>query len=276
MNAQAVEVERLYGRSILSAFHGVFSLGGLVGATTGSIAAAHGVSPETHLGVMGLLMVPPVLWAGQQLVSDDTERVPHTAAPMLNRALFTLGLVAFCSSIGEGAMADWTAVYLRDALHTGLGVAALGYAAFSVAMLIGRFTGDRITAVFGAERVVRAGGLVVAIGLGAGLAVNTLWSVMLGVICVGLGLSVVVPVVFRAGGRMPGVPRGAALATLATLSYTGFLVGPPVIGLVSEYATLRGGLAVVSLLALLLSVLAPSVRVGQRPASGSGDSASHA
>lgn len=266
MNAQAVEVERRCGRSILSTFHGVFSLGGLVGATTGSMAAAHGISPSTHLGVMGIILVPPVLWAGGQLISDDTERAPDKAAPVFNRALFALGLVAFCSSVGEGAMADWTAVYLRDVLHTGLGTAALGYAAFSVAMLVGRFTGDRITSAFGPERVVRLGGLLVALGLGAGLMVNTLWSMIVGVVCVGLGLSQAVPVVFRAGGRMPGVPRAAALSTLATLSYTGFLVGPPAIGLISEYATLRGGLAVVSALALVLSVLAPSVRVGQRPA----------
>ena len=261
MNAQAVEVERLYNRAILSSFHGVFSLGGLVGAMTGSMAAASGLSPSAHLAIMSLVTVPVTLWAGQRLVSDDSEHVPHAAAPVFNRSLLILGLVAFCSSVGEGAMADWTAVYLRDALHTGLGTAALGYAAFSVAMLVGRFAGDWVTVAFGAVRVVRLGGLIVAIGLGAGLAVNTIPSIFIGVICVGIGLSVVVPVVFRAGGRMPGMPRGSALATLATLSYTGFLIGPPAIGFLAEYTSLRAGLALVSVLALLLSALAPSVRV---------------
>ena len=108
-----------------------------------------------------------MIWATPHLVSDDDEKLPHSAAPIFNRAIFALGTVAFCSSIGEGAMADWTAVYLRDALQTGMGTAALGYAAFSVAMLVGRFVGDQVTSSFGAVRVVRTGGIIVAVGLGA-------------------------------------------------------------------------------------------------------------
>ncbi len=198
MNAQAVEVERRYRRPILSSFHGAFSLGGLVGAMTGSAAAAHGMSPSAHLASMSLVLMPVVLWAGRSLVNDANERALRTAGPIFDRAIFTLGVVAFCSSIGEGAMADWAAVYLRDVLHTGFGTAALGYAAFSVAMLAGRFTGDRITVAVGAVRVVRMGGLIVALGLGVGLAVNTLASMIAGVICVGTGLF---------GGGTCGVPR---------------------------------------------------------------------
>lgn len=257
MNAQAVEVERRAGRPILSAFHGMFSLGGLIGAATGALAAAGALSPAANLLlVAGILAVPAVL-SGRVLLPDAPVVPPAADAPRERRStqIILLGLVAFCSSVGEGAMADWSAVYLRDDLHTSASVAAIGYAAFSLAMLIGRFSGDRLTQRLGMGRVMTAAGLVVAIGLGAALLANVPAAMMVGFACVGAGLSVVVPLVFRAGTSVPGVSPGQALATLATMSYGGFLAGPPVIGFIADRFTLRVGLAVVAALAVMIVLL---------------------
>ncbi|WP_437821075.1 MFS transporter [Sorangium sp. So ce1078] len=267
MNAQAVEVERRHGRPILASFHGMFSLGGLIGAALGALAADRALPPAAHLLVVAAVLAAAVTAAGGALSADARPEAPATAAagaPAEGRStrLVLLGLIAFCSSIGEGAMANWSAVYLRDELHTTAALAATGYAVFSLAMLLGRFSGDGLTQRFGAERLVRAAGLLVAGGLGAALIANVPAAMLLGFGCVGAGLSVVVPLVFRAGASAPGVAPGRALATLATMSYGGFLVGPPVIGLVADHLTLRGGLVLVVALVLVIVALAPAVARG--------------
>ncbi|KYF78203.1 MFS transporter permease [Sorangium cellulosum] len=267
MNAQAVEVERRHGRPILASVHGMFSLGGLIGAALGALAAGLAVSPAVHLLAVAAVLAVVVLDAGGAL-SADARPEPAVAAAAgasggrRSTRLLLLGLIAFCSSVGEGAMANWSAVYLRDELHTTAAVAATGYAVFSLAMLAGRFSGDGLTQRFGAERLVRAAALLVAGGLGAALVVNVPIALLLGFGCVGAGLSVVVPLVFRAGASAPDVAPGKALSTLATLSYGGFLVGPPLIGLLADRFTLRGGLAVVVALVLVIVALAPVVARG--------------
>ncbi|WP_437650892.1 MFS transporter [Sorangium sp. So ce362] len=267
MNAQAVEVERRHGRPILASFHGMFSLGGLIGAALGALAADRALSPAAHLLAVAAVLAAAVTAEGGALSADARPEAPAAAAagaPGEGRStrLVLLGLIAFCSSIGEGAMANWSAVYLRDELHTTAAVAATGYAVFSLAMLLGRFSGDGLTQRFGAARLVRAAGLLVAGGLGAALIANVPAAMLLGFACVGAGLSIVVPLVFRAGASAPGVAPGRALATLATMSYGGFLVGPPVIGLIADHLTLRGGLVLVVALVLVIVVLAPAVARG--------------
>jgi MFS family permease len=266
MNAQAVEVERRAARPILSAFHGMFSLGGLIGAITGSLAARVEMSPSANLLLLaGILAVPAVL-GGRVLLPDApvAPRAPDAPRERRSMRLLLLGLVCFCSSVGEGAMADWSAVYLRDDLHTSASVAAIGYAAFSLAMLIGRFSGDWLTQRLGAVRIMRAAGLVVVAGLGAALLANVPAGMMIGFACVGAGLSVVVPLVFRAGTSIGDVSPGQALATLATMSYGGFLAGPPVIGFIADRFTLRVGLGVVAALAVVIVVFAQALE--RRPA----------
>lgn len=263
MNAQAVEVERGLRKPVLGTFHGLFSLGGLVGASIGSAVAGLGVEPTYHLMGVGLLLLPVVLLASRHLMPAETGQVKQRHSLWPSGPLLSLGLVVFCSSVGEGAMADWVAVYMRKVLNTSLGTAGLAFAAYSFAMLVGRFSGDRLTSHFGPVPVVRVGGILVAVGLLAGLVINHPIAMTVGVMMVGAGLSQVVPVVFRAGGQVPGISAGSALATIATVSYTGFLMGPPVIGFVSHYATLRGGLGVVALLAVVMSFLAGSVKLAE-------------
>lgn len=261
MNAQAVEVERRAGRPVLATLHGMFSLGGLIGAALGALAAEGAIAPPAHLAVVAAVLAVAVTLEGGALCADARPEAPAAGASRKGRSiqLALLGLIAFCSSVGEGAMANWSAVYLRDELHTTSAVAATGYAAFSLAMLAGRFAGDALTQRLGAARLVRAAGLVVAGGLGSALLANAPSAMLLGFGCVGAGLSVVVPLVFRAGASAPDVAPGKALSALATMSYGGFLVGPPTIGLVSDHLTLRGGLLVVVALSLVIVALAPVV-----------------
>lgn len=257
MNAQGVAVERAHGRPVMSGFHAAFSAGGLVGAALGSLAAAHGVPVGAHLalaGALGLAVAFPLTGA---LLPASVDRVGGFALARPTRALAALGLLAFACLLCEGAAADWSAVYLRDAVGTGGGVAGLGYVAFSLAMFAGRTAGDRLVAVVGPVRTVRVLGATAATGLGAGLLAGDAAAGVAGFGALGLGLSCIVPIVFSAAGAAGGA-AGLALAAVSTCGYLGFLVGPALVGGLSALAGLPAALGAVVLLAAVAVPLAPA------------------
>ena len=166
------------------------------------------------------------------------------------RTLLALGLIAFCVVLGEGAMADWSAVYLNITLRAGMGLAAAGYAAFSLVMAGGRGVGDRLTARFGPMIMVRLGGLVAALGLTLALVFTWVPMAILGFGLVGAGFSIVFPLTLSAAGRTTKQASGTAIAAVATCGYVGFLVGPPVIGFAADALSLRIALGEVERLSL--------------------------
>src|SRR5215211_6809967 len=185
MNAQAVAVEKGYGRPIMSSFHAAFSLGGLAGAADGGAVAASGVGVAPHLASVSALSLAVLAISYRRMLPAGVDRgeggEPAFARP--TRALAGLGVISFCVLLGEGAMSDWSAVYLDNALRTGPGFAAAGYAAFSLAMALGRLFGDRLTERFGPTRLVRLCGAVAALGLGAALAVGNPVFALVGFAC---------------------------------------------------------------------------------------------
>lgn len=260
MNANAVEVEQGYGRPIMSSFHGLFSLGGLAGAAAGGTLAHAGVTLRAHLlltalaALLTLGAVAPLLRPGV-----PSHRNPGSPFRLPSRALVPLCAIAFAGMLGEGAMADWSAVYLREALGTTAGVSAAGFAAFSATMTVGRFLGDRVTHRFGSRTVVRSGAGLSALGLGLALAIGRPAAALFGLGCVGMGLSCVVPVVFSAAARTGG-QAGPSIAALSTVGYLGFLVGPPAIGLVAGATSLPWALCLVVLAQMVMFALAGAVR----------------
>jgi fucose permease len=161
---------------------------------------------------------------------------------------------------GEGAVADWSAVYLENVLDATPAIAAAGYGASSLAMAGMRFAGDALTVRLGAERLVRMGGLVAGLGMAGGLLIGTIPAMVIGFACVGAGLAVAFPIAIGAGGRTPGLASGTAIGAVATAGYAGLLVGAPLIGFVSDRAGLRTGLALVAMLCFITALLAGTVR----------------
>jgi len=260
MNAQGVAVEARYGRPIMSSFHGLWSVGGFAGALAGGAAAGAGIAPFPHLLGAAVVLVIAALVAARWLLpvaADADSGAPAFARP--TRALLGLGVVAFCSALGEGAMADWSAVYLHSSLATSAAFAAAGYAGFSLAMTVGRLSGDRLTHRFGPVVLVRVGGLLAAVGLSVALVVGRSVPAVAGFALVGAGLSLVAPLVYSRAGRTPGVSSAAALAAVATMGYTGFLLGPPIIGAVAQALSLRDALGLIVLLAVAIAALARNV-----------------
>jgi MFS family permease len=175
--------------------------------------------------------------------------------------LLGLSLICFATMLGEGAAADWSAVYLLNDLGTGAVLAGLGYGFFAAGMTVGRLTGDALRDRLGEVRLVRGGALLGAVGLGLGLIVATPLPMVIGLTCLGLGLAGIVPIIFRRAATAPGFAPGVGLAAVASIGYAGFVCGPPAIGLLAEQVGLGPALAVVPLLALGVALAAgPAIR----------------
>ena len=265
MNAQAVAVEKSYRRPIMSSFHALWSTGGLVGASGGGALAALGLPPSLHFSLaaalLGLLGMTSFRALQPHLpVEPDNSSDKATLFSWPSKGLLALAAIALCVMAGEGAMADWGAVYLRKVISTSEGLAAAGYAGFSIAMAGGRFFGDALAARFGAVALVRASATFALFGLAWILAAPGPMLALVGFACVGFGYAPIVPMVFSATGRHRGINPGVALATVTTLGYLGFLLGPPVIGFAAGMIGLRAALGLLLASTLLAVLLAPAVR----------------
>lgn len=261
MNAHAVEVERRDGRVLMSGFHGLFSLGGLAGAAGMSALLALGLPlPLAALAVSALLAALVLYLRGGLLPNVGGAAAGHAPFRMPHGAVLLLGLLCFVSFMAEGSMLDWSAVFLRDFRGFAPSTAGIGYACFSVAMALGRLTGDRLIQRIGPVWAVRAGAGLAATGFA--LAASLPWpgAALAGFVLVGLGASNIVPVMFSAAGRLSGSSPAIAIAAVTMLGYAGLLSGPALIGFISRLASLPLALAVVAGLLLLVAASARIVR----------------
>lgn len=265
MNAQAALVEQRYDRPIMSSFHGLWSVGGLVGAALGGLLATQGVAVRAHLvGVAIVATIIAVVLTRWLVVDASEQREAGPSFALPPRALLLLGLIAFGVLFCEGAIADWSAIYLRESLHSSPGVAASGFAVFSLLMAAGRLTGDALALRLGPAWVVRGGGALVALGIGLATLSDVSIIAIVGFGLVGAGLACSFPLILSAAARTPGVAASTAIAAMATLGYTGFLVGPPLIGTLAEALSLRTALGLLGVVGALVALLGGAV--GRREA----------
>lgn len=276
MNAHASTLERAWRAPIMSSFHAFFSLGGLAGAAISSALIVRGFGAQTNMPLAALFLVPVVLIASRRLWKDDAwaspdarlsdgtredgaaarPNIPKIALP--SKGLVRLGAIVFCAAIAEGAMVDWTGVYLSTVLGAAAAFAAAGFAACSLSMTIGRLTGDRIIARFGRRETMTTSGIVAAVGLAVGVLGQTPLVAALGFGLAGFGLANIVPIVFAdAGHANPSAP-GIGVATVATMGYAGFLLGPPAIGFTAGLVGLRLAMVLLVIAAILITLLGPS------------------
>ncbi len=249
MNAQAVAVEERQGRSMMASFHALFSTGGMAGAALGGAVASLNVSPLVHFACAALALAILGMISARNLLPDHHHPAsPPSFAGHVPKAVVGLAAIAFTFFMAEGAIADWSAIYLREFQSAGPGRAAMGYAAFSVTMAIGRFLGDRVIDRLGRRRTLEVFSLIAAAGLALALAAPRFSIALAGFAMVGAGCCVIVPVAFAAAGRVPGLSKGAAMAAVTGLGYAGLVLGPPLIGFLAEAFTLRYALILVVLL----------------------------
>jgi predicted MFS family arabinose efflux permease len=256
MNAQGIAVERAYRRPIMSSLHGMFSIGAMSGAGATGLVASLGVGIVAQLVAIGALtLVAGPLLARLMLPAQADAGGRGEGFVLPDRRLLALGAIAFCGLLGEGAMGDWSAVYLDQSLGADIGLAAMAFAVFSLTMALGRFSGDRIVARLGGGAVVSGGGALAALGLGATLLIGRPEVAIVGFGLIGAGLSCIFPVALSAATRTPGMPAGTAIAGVCTIGYLGFLIGPPAIGGLADLVGLPAALGGVVLLLVLIVLL---------------------
>jgi MFS family permease len=263
MNTNAVAVEREYARPIMSGLHGLWSVGLLAGSAVAAGAASLGAGVKLHFSIVAAVLVVVAAVTTRNLLPVSRTRAdPDRAAPagrVWSKAALLLGLIAFGSFVGEGAAADWSAVYIHERIGTGTGVAGLGFVAFSAGMIGSRFAGDRLSVRIGPAAVTRAGALIAAGGLALSLVAPSPGTAVAGYLLCGLGLGPIVPIVFSAAGNVDHARSGAILGLVVTIAYVGSVIGPVIIGFTADLIGLRTALAFPVVLALLTAGLAGAV-----------------
>jgi predicted MFS family arabinose efflux permease len=261
MNAQAVVIEQGYGRSVMSAFHGFWSVGGLAGAAAAVLAARHGVDARVHFAATAAVLSLVTLIAATRLLPHRPE--PEVDAPpafaLPTGAVLPIGLIGLCAVFAEGAGLDWSAVYVRDVLGNSAGTAAATVAVFSISMAVARFAGDRVVRRLGPVATVQLAALCAAVGALAVVLGRHVVPVMAGFGVLGAGIAVVVPLVFAAAGRLDEHP-GRNLAGVAGIAYGSGLIAPGVIGGIAHVSSLTMSFIVVAGLVVVMGAAAPVLR----------------
>jgi predicted MFS family arabinose efflux permease len=268
MNAHAVEVERRDVRPLMSGFHGLFSVGGLIGAAAMSGLLELGAPLLGCAIAVSVLLAIVVLTQWGSLLGGavgapdkaDTAAKKHSIFVMPSGIVFLLGFLCFISFMAEGSMLDWSAVFLRFSRGFDASGAGIGYAVFSVAMATGRLFGDRVTTRLGPTTIVRLGALLAAAGFVLATTLPWGWAALAGFVLVGLGSSNIVPVLFSAAGRVPGTSPGITIAAVTTLGYAGMLAAPAAIGYIAHATSLPLALSVIAVLLVVVAACAGIAR----------------
>ncbi len=262
MNTQPTVIEGVWGRPIMSGVHGWFSLGGLAGAAAGGALTEASASFQAVISMAAALNLISILGGASWL---GVARTPTSWSGFAwpRREVLGIGLLCLLAFLLEGAVFDWTAVYMHDVAGSSLGAASAGFGGFSLSMAAGRFAGDAFTRRIGPMYVVAYGAGLTAGGIALACAIPNPTVVTVGLTLAGLGQANIVPVLFSAAGRLPGIPSGAGVAMAATMGYGAFVVGPPAIGLLADAIGLR--LALLVLVGCALAIAACARAAEQRP-----------
>lgn len=259
MNAQAVMVEQRYQRPIMTSFHAFFSIGMALGAWCGAFFADLQVDLSKHLLIISAVSVLSVVWVRSNLIEDKPDITDAHEGPLFrmpNRALLSVGIIAFCCMLGEGAISDWSVNYMENIALAPVALAPIALSAFATAMTVGRLLGDRFRAWWGDTKLIVFGGLISTAGMAVTLLIPEPYPAIAGFFLVGVGLSTIVPITYSIAGNTKELPSGVGLAMVTTVGYSGFLFGPPVIGFLADMSNLRYALMVVGVLFIIMTILA--------------------
>jgi hypothetical protein len=267
-NVQAVAVERLYGRPVMTGMHAMWSVGLIVGSVAASLAAAASVVPFAQLLVVGLLLAGVAAVVGRWLLEPTLERAaPEPSPGSIARGrlpkeglLVIAGLIAFCAYLAEGSVSDWSSVYLHSAQHASLAVAALAVSGFSAGQVIGRLLGDRIITRVGRIATIRYSALIAAAGMALAIAAPSPAVALIGYGVLGLGSATIVPTAFSIAGMAAGATPARELSRVTAMGYAGLFLGPVAIGLAAQASGLAAALAIPASLLVLIVPLSRTLR----------------
>jgi predicted MFS family arabinose efflux permease len=255
MNAHGVGIQTQLRRPIMSSLHGGWSVGGFAAAGLVAVTAATGVDPRLESLVVGVVLWTAALWLTRRLGTAQARSASEIGLALPSRAVLLIGGLCFAVMLTEGAIGDWSGIYLRHDAGASTAAAAMAFTGFSLGMAIARLSGDLLNERLGAPRLLRGGTALLAVALGAVLLIGQTAPAVAGFALCGLGIANAVPLLFSAAGRID--PPGSSLAAAFTLGYLGFIVGPPLIGILSDRAGLPETLTLLVFAALMVTTLGP-------------------
>lgn len=263
MNTQAVGLEKFYGRSIMASFHGLWSLAGFTGAIIGGLFVSKGISPLYHFSIVCFTTVLLVIAAYKYTLPDSGNTNQRSFFTRPDKQILMLGLIAFCCMLCEGAMADWSGIYFQKVVDSPKAFTTLGFVAFTGSMAAGRFIGDWLVTKFGVKPILQLSGYIISVGLLTAVLFPSIPGSTLGFLLVGFGVSSVIPIVYGLAGKSTSMSAGAALASVSTISFIGFLIGPPVIGFIAQLSSLRISFTTIALLGFATAFLATKIQTSE-------------
>ncbi|MEP6805878.1 MFS transporter [Flavobacterium sp. FlaQc-47] len=265
VNTQGVYTEVLFKKTIMSAFHGMWSFAGFTGALVGLGMLTLKLTPLHHFLIVGGVVLIMVAFNFKFLVKAK-EKIKHKSAEKKklfskpDSSLLWLGVIGFCSMASEGVMFDWSGVYFKDIVKAPGALVILGYTSFMIMMASGRFLGDNLINKFGRERVMQISGVMISAGLFTAVFLPYIIPCTIAFMAVGLGVATIVPTVYSMAGKNPTVPPGEALTIVSSVSFLGFLMGPPVIGHIAESFGLQFSFAFIGIFGVLIAFMVSKIR----------------
>ena len=262
VNTQGVYTEGLFKRTIMSSFHGMWSLAGFTGALVGLGMLALGLGTYAHFVLVAIITILLAAFNFKFLIKAK-ETLRHEKRKFFSKpdkSLVLLGIIGFCSMASEGIMFDWSGVYFKDVIKVPGALVVLGYTSFMIMMASGRFFGDGLINKFGRKRVMQISGLMVSAGLFTAVLFPFIIPATIAFMFVGLGVSSIVPTLYSIAGKHPTIPTGEALTAVSSVSFLGFLMGPPVIGYISELFGLRFSFAFIGIFGILIALMVSRIK----------------
>ena len=265
VNTQGVYTQQLFEKPIMGSFHGSWSLAGFFGALVGLIMVSFELSVLNHFiiafAMVCLLVLANYSFLIKAKIKQSEEQTSYSFFKNPNMNLIWLGVICFCCMASEGIMFDWSGVYFKEIVKAPGGLVVLGYTTFMVSMASGRFLSDILVHKYGAKKVLIISGIVISSGLYLAVLLPYLVPCTIAFMMVGFGVSNVVPIIFNAAGNIKNVPPGIALTIVTSISFLGFLIGPPIIGFIAEMTSLQYSFAFIGIFGVFISILVSRLKV---------------
>lgn len=261
MNTQVVSLEKKINKIIMSSFHAIFSIGLMLGALLGGLVVSYNIGFKEHffgIALLNLIMIPGFYFVllKDENASESLKEKPKSSIYNLGSYLIILSLIAFCGMLCEGAMADWITLYFKENVNSNSIPNTIGFTAFAAAMVIGRLSGDYLSNKFNVKHILISNGLLISIGMSITLLMPDIYIKIVGCFIIGIGISTIVPIIYSQAGTQTKIRPSIAIAGVSTIAYIGFLLGPVVIGYLSDLISLQLALVLLILLGMTASIIA--------------------
>lgn len=265
VNTQGVHTQQLFDKPIMGSFHGSWSLAGFCGALVSLIVMSFGLTPYQHFlvafGIVALIVLTNYKFIVATKVKKQEKQEGYSFRKNPDTTLIWLGAIAFCCMASEGIMFDWSGVYFREIVKVPGALVVLGYTSFMISMASGRFLSDILVRKYGVKRVLITSGIVISTGLYMAVLFPYIVPCTVAFMLVGFGVSNVIPTVISIAGNNANVPTGIALTIVSSISFLGFLIGPPLIGFIAELTSLKYSFAIIGVFGVFISVLVSRLRI---------------